>query len=264
MEKTVQIKDDLVIGKNGDQDLAGDLFLPPEGTENGAAIVFVHGGGWREGDKSQLRGYGILLARHGFVCLCTAYRLSHEALWPAQIQDVKCAIRYMRTHADDLKIDPNRIGVSGNSAGGHLSLMAGLSVYESDFEGKTGNNEVNSKVKAICAIYPPAQIRKFDNTDPIIDAYKALMGKDARQEDYDKASPLLQIQADFPPTMLIHGSADSVVNLADSTDLYKKLTEKGVPSELHIYSEEEHAFDSQSGYGRTVAELQNLFFKKHL
>ena len=82
--------------------------------------------------------------------------------------------------------------------------------------------------------------------------------------DSDKASPLLQIQADFPPTMLIHGSTDSVVNLADSTDLYKKLTEKGVPSELHIYSEEEHAFDSQSGYGRTVAELQNLFFKKYL
>tara|TARA_B100000902_G_scaffold214242_1_gene203724 strand:+ start:242 stop:1036 length:795 start_codon:yes stop_codon:yes gene_type:complete len=264
MEKIVQIKDGLIIGKNGNQDLTGDLFLPPEGTENGAAIVFVHGGGWREGDKSQLRGYGILLARQGFVCLCTAYRLSDEALWPAQIQDVKCAIRYVRTHADDLKIDPNKIGVSGNSAGGHLSLMAGLSVYEPDFEGKAGNNEVNSKVKAICAIYPPAQIRKYDNSDPIIDAYKALMGKDAQQEDYDKASPLLQIKADFPPTMLIHGSTDSVVNLADSTDLYKKLAEKGVPSELHIYSEEEHAFDSQSGYGRSVAELQNLFFKKYL
>jgi len=71
MKKIVEIKDDLIIGKNGDQDLTADLFIPSEGTENGAAIVFVHGGGWREGDKAQLRGYGILLAREGFVCLCT-------------------------------------------------------------------------------------------------------------------------------------------------------------------------------------------------
>ena len=83
----------------------------------------------------------------------------------------------MRTNAENLKIDPNRIGVSGNSAGGHLSLMAGLSSYDPSFEGEAGCNEVSSKVKAICAIYPPAQIRKYDNSDPIIDAYKALMGK---------------------------------------------------------------------------------------
>ena len=90
-------------------------------------------------------------------------------------------------------------------------------------------NEVSSKVKAICAIYPPAQIRKYDNSDPIIDAYKALMGKDAEQVDYDKASPLLQIQKDFPPTMLIHGSTDSVVDLSDSTDIYRKLVDLGFP-----------------------------------
>ena len=142
--------------------------------------------------------------------------------------------------------------------------MAGLSSYDPNFEGEAGYNEVSSKVKAICAIYPPAQIRKYDNSDPIIDAYKALMGKDAEQADYDKASPLLQIQKDFPPTMLIHGSTDSVVDLSDSTDIYKRLIDLGVPSELHIYSEEEHACDSQSGYGRSVAELQNLFFKKYL
>ena len=171
--------------------LDADLFQPPEGEENGAAIVIVHGGGWREGDKTQLGGYGLLLAREGFVCLCTSYRLSQEERWPAQI-------------------------------------------------------------------------RKYENSDVTVDAYKALMGDEAQQEDYDLASPLLQIQEDFPPTMLIHGSTDSVVSLSDSTDLYDKLTNLGVPTELHIFSEEEHAFDSQSGYGRLVAELQNLFFKKYL
>ena len=132
------------------------------------------------------------------------------------------------------------------------------------FEGEGGNNLENSEVKAICAIYPPAQIRKYDNTDPIFDAYKALMGNDAQKDDYDLASPLLQIEADFPPTALIHGSSDTVVALSDSTDLYSKLSELNIPAELHIYSEEEHAFDSQSGYGRSVAAIQNLFFNKYL
>ena len=109
MEKIVEIKDNISIGKNSNQDLIADLFLPPEGDSNGAAIIIVHGGGWREGDKSQLWGYGILLAREGFVCLCTSYRLSEEEKWPAQIQDVKCTVRYIRANADLLNIDPNRI-----------------------------------------------------------------------------------------------------------------------------------------------------------
>ena len=264
MEKQVEITENIVIGTVEERSLEADLFLPAKGEENGAAIVIVHGGGWREGDKTQLGGYGFLLAREGFVCLCSSYRLSQEKKWPAQIQDIKCAVRYIRSNSKKLNIDPERIGITGNSAGGHLSLMAGLRNISVEFEGNAGNNEVSSEVKAVCAIYPPAQIRNYENSDPIVDAYGALMGSEAKQQDYDLASPLLQIQDDFPPTMLIHGSADSVVKLSDSTDLYKKLTSLGVPTELHIFSEEDHAFDAQSGYGRSVAELQNLFFKKYL
>ena len=264
MKKLVNIEDNIKIGTTGSRDLTGDLFCPPEGEANGSGIVIIHGGGWREGDKNQLRGYGILLAREGFTCLSASYRLSQEEIWPAQIQDVNCAIRYIRANSNKLKIDPNRIGVTGNSAGGHLSLMSALSDIDPSFEGEGGNNHVTSEVKAVCAIYPPAQIRKYEDTDAIFDAYKALMGNDASQEDFDKASPILQINNQFPPTMLIHGSTDSVVKLSDSTDLYTKLTNLNIPTELHIFSQEEHAFDSQKGYGRSVADLQNLFFKKYL
>ena len=138
--------------------------------------------------------------------------------------------------------------------------MAGLKNYDNSFDGKGGNNHVSSEVKAICAIYPPTEIRKFENTDPIFDAYKALMGDNAKEAAYANASPLLKIENKFPPTMLIHGSSDSVVKLSDSTNFYQKLKELGVPAELHIFSEEEHAFDSQNGYGRSVADLQCLFF----
>ena len=264
MDNEVLIKDDIVIGRAGERDLKADLFLPPESTSNSKAIVIVHGGGWREGSKEQLRGYGILLSREGFVCLCAEYRLSQEEKWPAQIQDIKCAIRYIRANSDDLDINPSCIGVSGNSAGGHLSLMAGLKNYDNSFDGEGGNSHVSSEVKAICAIYPPTEIRKFENTDPIFDAYKALMGDNAKEAAYANASPLHKIENEFPPTMLIHGSSDSVVKLSDSTNFYQKLKELDVPAELHIFSEEEHAFDSQTGYGRSVADLQCLFFTKYL
>ena len=102
MKKLVNIEDNIKFGSTGSRDLTGDLFYPPEGEANGSAIVIIHGGGWREGDKDQLHGYGILLAREGFTCLTASYRLSQEEIWPAQIQDVNCAIRYMRANSDKL------------------------------------------------------------------------------------------------------------------------------------------------------------------
>ncbi|MFL2705657.1 MAG: alpha/beta hydrolase fold domain-containing protein [Gammaproteobacteria bacterium] len=262
-EGRVFIEESVEIGKGGEATLLADIFLPPKDETNRPAILFVHGGGWLEGDRSQLRGYGILLARLGFVTMCNSYRLSTEAHWPAQIQDVKCAVRYMRANAEKLGIDPDRIGVSGNSAGGHLSLMAAVTSYDDSFEGDGGNNEVSSKVKATCAIYPPTTIRQLD-LDPLENAFAMLMGSDASEEDYTKASPMNYVSEDFPPCMLVHGSTDTVVPLKESTDFYDKLKEKNIPASLHVYSEEEHAFDGESYKGRSVADLQALFFNKYL
>lgn len=260
----VSIKEGIVIGEGGGRSLEADILLPPLEEKNRPAVLFIHGGGWIEGDRSQLRGYGILLARLGFVCMCNSYRLSNESIWPAQIQDVNCAIRYLRANATDLGLDPNRIGVSGNSAGGHLSLMAAATNYDQIFEGDGGSNEVSSEIKAVCAIYPPTTIRQLEMLNPLENAFLMLMGKEAKKEDFDKASPLNYVTEDYPPCMLIHGSADSVVRLKDSTKFYEKLIEFNRPASLHIFSEEEHAFDGEPDYGRAIADLQALFFKKYL
>ena len=260
----VSIQEGIVIGEGGGRSLKADIFLPPLEEKSRPAVLFIHGGGWIEGDRSQLRGYGILLARLGFVCMCNSYRLSNESIWPAQVQDVNCAIRYLRTNATDLGLDPNRIGVSGNSAGGHLSLMAAATNYDQIFEGEGGSNEVSSEIKAVCAIYPPTTIRQLEMLNPLENAFLLLMGKEAKKEDYDKASPLNYVTEDYPPCMLIHGSADSVVRLKDSTKFYEKLIEFNRSASLHIFSEEEHAFDGEPDYGRAVADLQALFFKKYL
>ena len=260
----VSIKEGIILGEGGGRSLEADIFLPPLEEKNRPAVLFIHGGGWIEGDRSQLRGYGILLARLGFVCMCNSYRLSNESIWPAQIQDVNCAIRYLRANATDLGLDPNRIGVSGNSAGGHLSLMAAATNYDQIFEGEGGSNEVSSKIKAVCAIYPPTTIRQLEMLNPLENAFLMLMGKKAKKEDYDKASPLNYVTEDYPPCMLIHGSTDSVVRLKDSTKFYEKLIEFNRPASLHIFSEEEHAFDGEPDYGRAIADLQALFFLKYL
>ena len=260
----VSIKEGIVIGEGGGRSLKADIFLPPLEEKNRPAVLFIHGGGWIEGDRSQLRGYGILLARLGFVCMCNSYRLSNESIWPAQVQDVNCAIRYLRANATDLGLDPDRIGVSGNSAGGHLSLMAAATNYDQIFEGEGGSNEVSSEIKAVCAIYPPTTIRQLEMLNPLENAFLMLMGKEAKKEDFDKASPLNYVTEDYPPCMLIHGSADSVVRLKESTKFYAKLIEFNRPASLHIFSEEEHAFDGEPDYGRAIADLQALFFKKYL
>lgn len=263
-EGRVSIQENVVIGKAGNRDLEADIFQPPKKEKNRPAVLIVHGGGWLEGDKTQLRGYGILLSRLGFVCMCNSYRLSDEAIWPAQIQDVNCAVRYLRANAKDLGVDPDRIGITGNSAGGHLSLMAAAEGYPEEFEGDGGNNHITSQIKAVCAIYPPTTIKNLTHIDPLENAFLMLMGKKAEQLEYDKASPMSYINENYPPTMLIHGSSDSVVKLRDSKDLYEALIAANRPAELHIFSEEEHAFDGDPPYGRVVADLQALFFNKYL
>ena len=260
----VSIQEGIVIGEGGGRSLKADIFLPPLEEKSRPAVLFIHRGGWIEGDRSQLRGYGILLARLGFVCMCNSYRLSNESIWPAQVQDVNCAIRYLRANATDLGLDPDRIGVSGNSAGGHLSLMAAATNYDQVFEGEGGSNEVSSEIKAVCAIYPPTTIRQLEMLNPLENAFLMLMGKEAKKEDFDKASPLNYVTEDYPPCILIHGSTDSVVRLKDSTKFYEKLIEFNRPASFHIFAEEKHAFDGEPDYGRAIADLQALFFLKYL
>src|SRR5262252_2297249 len=132
----VTIEEGVVFGRGGDRELKCDVFTPPDMRRDRPSVLLIHGGGWFQGDRGQLRGYGIQLARHGFLCVACEYRLTGEARWPAQIHDVKAALRFMRANASSLGLDPERISVSGNSAGAHLSLMLAATPNVPTFEGK--------------------------------------------------------------------------------------------------------------------------------
>lgn len=266
MPGRVSVEENVAFGTGGGRPLHCDVYLPPDADPAApgsaapagrAAILLLHGGGWMNGDRSQLRGYGIQLARYGFVCVCSEYRLSGESAWPAQAHDVKAALRWLRANAARLGVDPARICVSGNSAGAHLALMLGA-LRDGELEGDGGNPGVSSQCAAVVAIYPPTQLRVTHPEDPI----GRLLGGNVAREIEDEASPLAYARADFPPTMLIHGNADTIVPVQASFEMYGALAKAGASVELHIYDGVPHAFDTDVEFGRQVTDLIALFLDR--
>ena len=262
LQGRVNIENDVVFGTGGGRDLKCDIYTPPGEVTNAPSVLLIHGGGWIGGDRSQLKGYGVLLGRIGYVCVSTEYRLSGESIWPAQIEDVKACLRWMRTHAEKLGIDPAKIAVSGNSAGGHLSLMMATTANMPEFEGAGGNPGVDTSVAACIAFYPPTTFA--DNPADLANAVKALMGKDPSAEAMRGVSPLTHAKPGLPPVMLIHGNNDTVVSAKDSFKMYDALTKADVPVELHMFAEAPHAFDAHSAPGRLCAETMALFLDRYV
>lgn len=256
----VSIEEGVVVGEGGGRALRADVYTPPAGASNGAGVLLVHGGGWANGDRSQLRGYGILLGRVGYTCVACEYRLSGEAKWPAQIHDVKAALRWMRASAPDLGIDPSKIAVSGNSAGGHLSLMVAGTPHVAEFEGEGGNPGAGTEVAAAIAFYAPAMLARPGGA--LSDVVRFLMGKDASETSVAEASPITYARADFPPTMLLTGNSDALVPDESSVRMYAALTEAGARAELHVYEGAPHAFDAVPEFGRQCAALMALFLDR--
>jgi acetyl esterase/lipase len=257
----VSIEEGVVFGTGGGRDLKCDIYTPAGNATSAPAVLLVHGGGWSGGDRSQLRGYGILLGRQGYVCVASEYRLSGEAQWPAQIHDVKAALCWMRANSERLGIDPNRIAISGNSAGGHLVLIAGGTPNVAEFEGEGGNPGVDTSVAAVMSFYPPTD---FGAPEKLSQAVAALMGSNKSAEAVHNASPVNWATSDFPPTVFFHGNKDELVPVNDSLKMYRALVEAGVSAELHVYADQPHAFDGESALGRQCADIMALFLKRYV
>lgn len=258
----VEIQDDVVFGTGGGRDLKCDVFMPPNDDTGRMGILLIHGGGWRQGDKLQLRGYGIQLARYGFVAVCSEYRLSTEAPWPAQIHDCKAALRWMRENASSLGLDPDRIAVSGNSAGAHLSLMVAATPNEPEFEGDGGHAGVDTSVAAVIAIYPPTRLKVSGTPEGAIDLLFG--GSDVSEDVQEKASPITWSGGAFPPTMLIHGNQDKTVPVSETLQMYEALSNDGAKVEMHIYEGAPHAFDSVPEFGSQLTDMIALFVDRQI
>lgn len=220
-----------VDGKN----LLMDLDYPK--TQDNAplpVVVWIHGGAWLEGNKDY--NEAAFMAQRGYFTASINYRLSQEALWPAQIHDCKTAIRFLRAHAKQYHINPQKIGVWGSSAGGHLVAMLGTSGGVKELEGNGGWREESSHVQAVVDFYGPTNFiamcekpSSFDHSTPDSPESKLIGGpvKD-NPGKVRSVDPITYITNDDPPFLIVHGDRDMTVPYNQSELLYDALKKVGV------------------------------------
>lgn len=261
----MQVREGIVFDERDGRPLRCDVYEPPDDVRNGAAVLLLHGGSWQNGDRSQLRGYGILLGREGYVCVASEYRLVPDHGWPTQLHDAKAALRWMRGNAAELRIDPDRIVVEGNSAGGHLALLVAGTAGMEELAGPA-HPGVPDYVAAVIAVYAPTVLtvpRKTVTTDGGA-LFMASFGEgDEGLRNAQLASPITHAGPDFPPTLLIHGTADTIVPHRSSVIMYDALAAHDVPVDLHLIAGQPHAFDIQPQFGRLCAAEMLVFLGRY-
>ena len=246
----VELIPDIEYGKVGLRPLKLDLYRPKKLKEPVPGLIFIHGGGWSGGDKKVYRLHASRYAQRGYVAVSIAYRFSGEAPFPAAVQDAKCAVRWMRTEGKRYGIDPNNIAVLGGSAGGHLAMMVGYSSDVKELEGQGGHQQVSSRPQAVVNLYGPS-----DLTTPLGQAsdlvHKFLGGKKYEEDPelYEKASPIHYLTKDDPPTLILHGTLDEVVPIAQSDVLAARLKKLGVP----------YTYDRLKGWPHTMDVAEPVF-----
>jgi len=243
LPENVETKRDIVYVSNGHPRQALDLYLPKHRKHSKLpVIVFIHGGAWKQGDKSGGQHWVVPHVQTGeFVGVSVNYRLSQHAQWPAQIHDVKAAIRWLRGQADEFGIDPNRIGVIGTSAGGHLVSMLGVSGDVPELEGTLGEH-TNQKSSVTCVVnyFGPAHLLSMGNFPSVIAHNEAnspeskLIGGPIQENKVvaNQASPRIHVSAKDAPFLHIHGTKDKLVPYDQSVQLDKSLDKVNVPSTL--------------------------------
>ncbi len=227
------------------------------------AVLDIHGGGWKARQVDADRPMMERLAARGFVTAIVAYRLSTEAKYPAALDDCKAAVRYLRAHAAELKIDPNRIGVMGGSAGGHLTGLLAMTSGQPEFEGEGPNREYSSAVKA-AIVMAATQDLVAANKDKTGEGSVLFFGATAQEkpELYAQASPITHVRAGVPPTIFIEGEKDTLkIGRAEMQD---KLRALGIETELHTLKDAPHPFWMSQPWCDQTVEIAAAFFKKHL
>jgi acetyl esterase/lipase len=256
---SLAIEKNIVYGKAGATDLHLDIYRPPVGTEKRMATIHIHGGGFTAGSKDTLTDRVSPFAALGYTAIAVQYRLAGEARWPAQIEDVKAAIRWARANAKSLRIDPGKIAVVGYSAGGHLALFAAATANRAEFEGQSGTPGAGTEVAACCAYYAATQVRQESNGTASV-----LMPPGSDEAAHRAASPLTYIAKGFPPTVIFHGTADVTIPLESSERLFKQLRDVHVPVEFHAFEGVPHAFDSNPEFAKSAAKLSDFFLDRHV
>lgn len=258
------VKKDILYATHDGVDLHLDLYLPAAGASKSLPVVFwVHGGGWLNGSKERCKASFLL--KDGFAVASVGYRLTDVAQWPGQIDDCYAAVRYLRSNAEKFGLDPDRFGAMGSSAGGHLVALMGTR--------PAGEEKISSRVQAVCDWFgptdlltmPPNVVSEKRPLEKVSQSNGAkLLGSTVRDvpELAKDASALHQVSKDDSPFLIMHGSEDPGVPVAQSERFHAALKQAGVSSQLVIVEGAGHGgpeFNAEE-----VQRTVSAFFRKWL
>ena len=285
-QKPGNVERDIVYATVNGRDLPLDLYLPEKGTESTESnvndklrpvIVWIHGGGWRNGGKGN-GGRARGAVDRGYALVDVEYRLSGEAIFPAQVQDCKAAIRWVRANAKKYALDPDRIGVIGSSAGGHLAAFLGTSGDTAEFDTES-NAGHSSRVQAVCDLWGPTDLLQMDahslkGSRLIHDSPESpesrLVGGPIQEEPYRsvavRANPITYIGKadDLPPFLIVHGNADLSVPPHQSQLMYDAIKKAGGDVTIRFVKNGGHGLKGGDMSPEELLGLSVEFFDRHL
>ena len=257
-EIDVEVTPDVVYGHKDGMALTFDVFHPRNA--HGGAVLYMVSGGWvsRWSPPEWLiaRSFGGLLEK-GLTVMAVRHGSAPRYKVPEAEADVRRALRYIRLHSEQLGVDEDRLGVYGGSAGGHLSLMLGLASDDGVMDSSDEIMRAPARVAAVVAYYPPVDLR------PIVGPSERFPALDFAEDQAASISPILFASSDDPPTLLIHGDADMLVNVQNSEVMFEALQEKRVESELIIIPGGDHGFRLTADRERAQQAMVE-WFDRHL
>lgn len=247
--------------------VAMDIVRPRSEGAPRPAVLLVHGGGFRAGTRESYLPVAVRLAEQGYVAATASYRLAPQHPFPAAVEDVKAAVRYLRANAKRLNLDSGRIGAMGGSAGGHLVLMLGLTGHVAELEGTGPNREQSSRVACVVNYYGPTDLtQSYSKSVDAAEVLPLFLGGDLvhARPAHIRASPLNWVTPLAAPVLSIHGTQDTYVAYEHSVWITERLLGAGVAAELETISGAGHGFkgaNAQRAEQRAFAFLDKYLKK---
>ena len=259
---------DLVYERVNGAVLTLDLYCPEKVSGSLPVIVWIHTGGWSKGRKE--RCPAVALVQDGYAVASIDYRLTSTAPFPAQIEDCKAAVRWLRANASTYHLDPDHIGVWGHSAGGHLAALLGTSGGVRELEGTGDNMSYSSRVQAVCDVAGPSDLVRLyqeasqsrgDKSGKVMYDVAALVGGSAEKNitTATAASPIHYVSKDDPPFLIIHGENDATIPVTQAESFAAALKAAGVETTLEIANGRGHGAG-----GPNSQPMIKAFFDKYL
>jgi acetyl esterase/lipase len=255
---------DLEYGTGAGEKLKLDLARPAKLEQGAPCILVIHGGAWRGGNKLQHTDLIFKFAQQGYVAATVQYRFCPKHRFPAQVEDVKCAVRYLRANAEKHRINPQLMGAIGFSAGGHLSMMLGTMDKDDGLEGEGGHADESSKVQCVVSFFGPTDFERKDIPPVSVGLLSDFVGSTPEEDkgERKRASPITYVTQGDAPILIFQGTKDKLVPHTQATVMADALTKAGVPGRVELLLGADHGWGGDEIVRSWEESVK--FFGKHL